>query len=33
MEHLEAATITITDDPSIDDVRLPFFSLPPRAFS
>lgn len=30
MEHLEAATISITDDPSIDDVRLPFFSLPPR---
>ena len=31
MEHLEAAAITITDDPSIDDVRLPFFSLPPRS--
>jgi hypothetical protein len=31
MEHLEAAVITITDDPSIDDVRLPFFSLPPRS--
>lgn len=28
MEHLEAAYIT--DDPSIDDERLPFFSLPPR---
>jgi hypothetical protein len=31
MEHLEAASITITDDPSIDDVRLPFFCLPPRS--
>lgn len=31
MEHLEAAAITITDDPSIDDVRLPFFCLPPRS--
>ncbi len=30
MEHLGAVTITITDDPSIDDVRLPFFCLPPR---
>ena len=30
MEHLEAAAITITDDPSIDDVRLPFFCLPPQ---
>ena len=28
MEHLEAAFIT--DDPSIDDERLPFFNLPPR---
>ena len=31
MEHLEAAAITITDDPSIDDLRLPFFCLPPRS--
>ena len=31
LEHLEAAAITITDDPSIDDVRLPFFCLPPRS--
>jgi hypothetical protein len=31
MEHLEAAEITVTDDPSIDDIRLPFFCLPPRS--
>jgi hypothetical protein len=30
MEHLEAVAITITDDPSIDELRLPFFCLPPR---
>jgi hypothetical protein len=30
-EQLEAVTITITDDLSIDDVRLPFFCLPPRS--
>ena len=31
LEHMEASAITITDDPSIDDVRLPFFCLPPRS--
>ncbi len=31
IEHFEATTITITDDPSIDDLRLPFFCLPPRS--
>ena len=30
MERLETTAITITDDPSIDDVRLPFFYLPPQ---
>lgn len=31
IDHLEPATVTISDDPSIDDVRLPFFCLPPRS--
>jgi hypothetical protein len=31
MEKLDATTMTITDDLSIDDVRLPFFCLPPRS--
>jgi hypothetical protein len=30
LDHLEATTITVTDDPSIDSVRLPFFYLPPQ---
>jgi len=29
-EHLDSATITITDDPSIDDVRLPFYLAAPK---
>jgi len=33
MEHLEAAETTISDDPSIDKVRLPFFCQPPRSRS
>ncbi len=30
IESLRAVTITIADDPSIDDVRLPFFLMPPH---